>query len=292
MAITAAMIEGTGLSEFARRFPDRLFDVGIAEQFAVTFAAGMAKAGYKPVAAIYSTFLMRAYDQVYHDVCLQDLPVVFCIDRSGLVGKDGPTHHGNYDFSYLRHLPNMVIMTPMNEGELRKMLRTALTINHPVAIRYPRDYGEGVKVNGRIGMIKVGKGEQLREGGDATIFAVGSMVYPALRLAEELSQKDWELGVVNARFVKPLDRELIFECSQPGSRIITMEENVLQGGFGSAVMEALEETGVNNHISLLRIGLPDEIVPHGSREELLRHCGLDHEGLKKRILGFLKRRES
>ena len=292
VAVTAAMTEGTGLVEFARRFPDRLFDVGIAEQFAVTFAAGLARAGYKPVAAIYSTFLMRAFDQVFHDVCLQNLPVVFCVDRGGLVGEDGPTHHGAYDLSYLRSLPNIVVMAPKDEGELRRMMRTAVGENRPVAIRYPRDCGAGAKINGRIGRLQVGKSELLRAGADATVFAIGSMVRPTLRLAEELAGRGWELGVVNARFVKPLDRDLIIEHASPGARLITVEENALQGGFGSAVLELLEEEGVSQQVSLLRIGLPDEIVPHGPRAELLHRCGLDLEGLKKKILGFLKRKES
>ena len=292
VAVTAAMTGGTGLSEFAKRYPERHFDVGIAEQFAVTFAAGMVKSGYRPVVAIYSTFLMRAFDQVFHDVCLQDLPVVFCIDRGGLVGEDGPTHHGAYDMSYLRSLPNIVVMAPKDEAELRQMMRTALTLEHPVAIRYPRSRGEGVNIDGRIGRVKVGRGEVLRPGGDATIFAVGSMVYPAMRLADELAERDWRIGVVNARFVKPLDRELILDAAHPGARIITIEENSLQGGFGTAVMELLEEAGVGQNVSLLRIGLPDEIIPHGSRSELLNLCGLDHNSLKKKVLGFLKRKEA
>ena len=291
VAVTAAMTGGTGLSEFAKRFPDRHFDVGIAEQFAVAFSAGMARSGWRPVVAVYSTFLMRAYDQVFHDVCLQDLPVVFCIDRGGLVGEDGPTHHGAYDLSYLRHLPNIVVMAPGDEAELRRMIRTAVTHEHPVAIRYPRDRGLGLDISGRIGRIKMGAGKLLREGGDATIIAIGSMVHPAMRLAEELAERDWQLGVINARFVKPLDRELILDAATPGSRIITLEENLLQGGFGSAVMELLEEVGVSNQVSVLRLGLPDKIVPHGARAELLKLCGLDDESLKKRILGFLKRKE-
>lgn len=292
VAITAAMCGGTGLDEFSQRFPERFFDVGIAEQFAVTFAAGLARSGYKPVAAIYSTFLARAFDQVFHDVCLQDLPVVFCVDRGGLVGEDGPTHHGAYDLSFLRILPNMIVMAPKDEAELQRMLRTALTIRHPVTIRYPRSRGEGLDIDGRISRIKVGKAKILREGSDATVFAIGSMVHPAMRLAEDLGKKDWNLGVVNARFVKPLDKEVVLDAAHPGSRIITIEENTLQGGFGSAVIELLEEAGIGDRVSVLRIGLPDEIIPHGSRSDLLRHCGLDHDGLKKKILGFLKREDA
>jgi 1-deoxy-D-xylulose-5-phosphate synthase len=291
IAITAAMCGGTGLDEFAQLYPYRFFDVGIAEQFAVTFAAGMAKSGFKPVCAIYSTFLSRAFDQVFHDVCLQNLPVVFCIDRGGLVGEDGPTHHGAYDLSYLRILPNMVVMAPKDEGELRRMMRTALTAKHPVAIRYPRGSGVGVNLDERISRLKIGKGEVLRSGADATLIAVGSMVYPALRLAEQLQEKGWSLGVANARFIKPLDREMILELAQPGARLATLEENAVAGGFGSAVMELLEEVGLAGKVSLLRIGLPDEIIPHGSRAELLNLVGLDNEGLKKKILGFLKRNE-
>ena len=291
VAITAAMTGGTGLQEFAHRFPDRHFDVGIAEQFAVTFAAGMARSGYRPVVAIYSTFLMRAFDQVFHDVCLQDLPVVFCIDRGGLVGADGPTHHGAHDLSYLRSLPNIIVASPKDEAELRTLMRTAISSNHPFAIRYPRAHGQGAQSHGRIGRMQIGRGQVLKRGSDATMIALGSMVYPALALAEDLENRHWGVGVVNARYVKPLDRDLILDIAQPGARIVTLEENTLEGGFGSAVMELLEEEGRIGQVSLLRLGLPAEPVPHGSRTELLELCGLDHESLKKKLLGFLKRED-
>lgn len=289
VAITAAMPGGTGLTRIMERFPDRIFDVGIAEQFAVTFSAGLAASGFRPVAAIYSTFLMRAYDQVFHDVCLQNLPVVFAMDRGGLVGADGPTHHGLYDISYLRCLPNIVVMAPKDEAELRRMMKTALRTPHPTAIRYPRDYAQGVSVNGRITGLKIGKGEVMREGDDAAIFAYGSMVYPAMRLADELAERGFSIAVINARFVKPIDRDLILDYTSPGSRVITMEEGVLPGGFGSAVLEVIEEAGLSDLVQVLRIGLPDTVIPHGSRDELFKLCGIDHDSLRKKILGFLKR---
>lgn len=292
VAITAAMPGGTGLVKVQEQFPERVFDVGIAEQFAVTFAAGMAASGFKPVAAIYSTFLMRAYDQVFHDVCLQDLPVVFAMDRGGLVGADGPTHHGLYDIAYLRCLPNIIVMAPKDEAELRKMVKTALQTPHPVAIRYPRENAMGVRINGKIGTLKIGKAEVLREGSDATVFAYGSMVYPALEIAENLEARGFSLGVVNGRFVKPIDKDIIREYAVPGTKIITMEEAVLPGGFGSAVLEVIEEAGFDDQVDVLRIGLPDRIIHHGTRAELFKECGIDHEGLKKRILGFLKKEKN
>jgi 1-deoxy-D-xylulose-5-phosphate synthase len=291
VAITAAMPGGTGLDKIMEKFPDRVFDVGIAEQFAVTFSGGLAAEGYKPVAAIYSTFLMRAYDQVFHDVCLQDLPVVFAMDRGGLVGADGPTHHGLYDISYLRCLPNIIIMAPKDEAELRKMLKTALRTQHPTAIRFPRDNAIGVPINGKIGTVKIGKGEVLREGRDASVFAYGSMVHPAINLAEELAEKGYDIAVINSRFAKPIDKDLILEQAGVTGRIITMEEGVLPGGFGSAVQEVIEEAGLSD-VSLLRIGVPDAIIPHGSRSQLLKYCGLDAESLRKKTLGFLKRKRN
>lgn len=288
VAITAAMPGGTGLSSVSEVFPERVFDVGITEQFAVTFAAGMAAEGYRPVCAIYSTFTMRAYDQVFHDVCLQDLPVMMMLDRAGLVGADGPTHHGLYDIPYLRALPNIIVMAPKDESELRKMMKTAFLQNHPVAIRYPRTPGKGVNINGKIGTVPIGKAEELSQGKDATIFAYGSMVYPAIEAAKTLATRGLEVGVVNARFVKPVDHEMIRKHAQPGSRIITMEEGVLPGGFGSAVMESLEENDLISYVKVKRLGLPDRIIQHGSRQELLEEVGLDQESIVTKIEKFLK----
>lgn len=292
VAVTAAMPGGTGLDQIMDKFNERIFDVGIAEQLAVTFAGGMAAEGYKPVAAIYSTFLMRAYDQVFHDVCLQDLPVVFAMDRAGLVGADGPTHHGLYDISYLRCLPNMVLMAPKDENELNAMLHKALRIPHPVAIRYPRTSGEGVKLTMKPDEIEVGKAELLSQGSDAMIFAYGSMVPAAIRTASAVAEKGFSVGVVNGRFASPIDEELLMEYVRPGARLITMEEGVASGGFGSAIMETLEYKGVSELVDVLRIALPSTIIPHGTRGELLKHTGLDDESLKKKVLGFLKRKSN
>ena len=289
VAITAAMPGGTGLSKVAEVYPDRVFDVGITEQFAVTFAAGMAAEGHKPVCAIYSTFTMRAYDQVFHDVCLQDLPVLLMMDRAGLVGADGPTHHGLYDIPYLRNLPNIILMAPKDESELRKMMKTALLQNHPVAIRYPRTPGLGVSINGKIGTIPIGKAEELFQGKDATIFAYGSMVSEAVKAAETLRTRGLSIGVVNARFVKPLDHNMVRKHAQPGSRIITIEEGVLPGGFGSAVMESLEENNLLSQVEIMRLGLPDRVITHGSRNELLKEVGLDQDSIVAKIETFLEK---
>jgi 1-deoxy-D-xylulose-5-phosphate synthase len=289
VAITAAMPGGTGLSKVAEVFPERVFDVGITEQFAVTFAAGMAAEGYKPVCAIYSTFTMRAYDQVFHDVCLQDLPVLMMMDRAGIVGADGPTHHGLYDIPYLRNLPNIILMAPKDEQELRKMMKTALMQDHPVAIRYPRTPGVGAHINGKIGTIPIGKAEELSHGKDATIFAYGSMVAEAVKAAETLRTRGLSVGVVNARFVKPLDHNMVRKHAQRGARIITMEEGILPGGFGSAVMESLEENDLLSQVEVMRIGLPDRIISHGSRSELLKEVGLDQDSIVARIEVFLEK---
>ncbi|WP_305042969.1 1-deoxy-D-xylulose-5-phosphate synthase, partial [Geoalkalibacter sp.] len=244
IAITAAMIEGTGLETFAKRFPERFFDVGIAEQHAVTFAAGLACHGQRPVVAIYSTFLQRAYDNVLHDVCLQNLPVIFAMDRGGLVGADGPTHHGVFDYSYLRHIPNLTFMVPRDEVQLRRALATALGHEGPFALRYPRGESLGLKLPAKITPAPIGQGEKLREGQDGVFFALGTMVGEALAAAEELAGEGIEMAVVDACFLKPLDRTLLLAEAQRTGFVVTCEENALQGGFGSAVLELFEETAV------------------------------------------------
>ncbi len=263
VVITAAMLEGTGLVQFSKEFPDRCFDVGIAEQHAVTFSAGLATQGYKPIAAIYSTFLQRAYDQVIHDVCLMDLPVTFAIDRAGIVGADGPTHNGLYDVAYLRAVPNMILMAPKDENELRHMLYTAIETPHPTALRYPRGNGIGVKMDEEFRMIEIGKGEILQDGKDGVILALGTLVYPCLKAAEKLALDGISVSVVNARFVKPLDEDLIVCLANEKSFLVTVEEAALMGGFGSAVMELLEEKKLEGN-RILRIGVPDKLIPHGS----------------------------
>lgn len=271
-AITAAMPGGTGLKVFAEKFPNRYFDVGIAEEHAVTLAAGMAAAGKRPVAAIYSTFAQRAYDQLLHDVCLQNLPVTLCLDRAGLVGDDGPTHHGVFDLSYLRMMPNMTVMAPKDENELRRMLITALSLDGPAAIRYPRGTAAGVPLTDDVQPLPLGKGEILREGGDVCFLAVGSMTANALQAAELLAADGIAAEVVNMRFVKPLDRELLLEAAGHVKLLVTVEENVLAGGFGSAVLECLADAG--RTVPLVRLGIPDRFVPQGGRSLLWEECGL------------------
>ncbi len=286
-AITAAMPEGTGLLEFGKLFPDRFFDVGIAEQHAVTFAAGLALEGLIPVVAIYSTFLQRAYDQIIHDVCLQDLHVVFAIDRGGIVGEDGPTHHGAFDLSYLRLLPGITLMAPKDENELRHMLYTAINMKGPVAIRYPRSAGLGVDIDQDFMELSIGRGELLRDGEEMVIFAIGSMVIPSLKAANIL-EKDFGLSaaVINARFVKPIDEELIYKWAKRTRRVLTVEENVLNGGFGSSIIEYLSATDLTD-IKIDRLGIPDKFIEHGARNILLEKLSLDTEGIIKRALRVL-----
>ncbi len=278
VAITAAMPDGTGLSKFGKRFPERFFDVGIAEQHAMTFAAGLAADGYKPVVAIYSSFVQRAYDQVFHDICLQKLPVTICMDRAGLVGDDGPTHHGVFDISYLRHLPGLTMMAPKDENELRRMLTTAVQSGVPTAIRYPRGAGYGVSLDETATPLEIGKGEQLREGNDLTLIAFGSTVYPALEAAETLAGKGISAAVINARFVKPLDAELILAAARKTGRVMTIEENALQGGFGSAVLELLNDNSLQATITK-RLGIPDYFIEQGSQEQLRHDVGIDADGI-------------
>ena len=282
IALTAGMTGGTGLDQFAREFPDRFYDVGIAEQHAITFAAGMSIDGYRPVVAIYSTFLQRAYDQIVHDVCLQNLPVIFMLDRAGIVGEDGPTHHGLFDISYLRHIPNMVLMAPKDENELQHMLYTAVHLKSPVAIRYPRGNGANVPLDDSFQKIPVGKAELLREGAAAAIWALGNTVHPALRAAELLEEEGISCSVINARFVKPLDEELLCSLAEKGAPIITVEENVLHGGFGSAVLEALQRHHLTQ-VKVLCLGIPDEFVEQGPQPVLRAHYGIDAEGIRTAV---------
>ena len=278
-AITAAMPEGTGLNKFAEVYPDRFLDVGIAEQHAVVFAAGLATEGLRPVVAIYSTFLQRAYDQVIHDICLPNLPVVFCLDRGGLVGEDGPTHHGHFDITYLRSLPNMTLMAPKDENELRHMLYTALKQPGPVAIRYPRGKGVGVPLDPVYESIPIGESEFLKEGKDLLIMALGSVVSPSREAAGILEKEGLSVGVVNCRFVKPLDKRLVDYAASVG-KILVVEENIRQGGLGGAILELFNDMDIRN-VHIRRIGLPDRFVEHGAPSILLEKCGLDISGILK-----------
>ncbi|MFN8179402.1 MAG: 1-deoxy-D-xylulose-5-phosphate synthase [bacterium] len=287
VAITAAMPDGTGTSEFAERFPDRFFDVGIAEQHAVTFAAGLACEGMRPICAIYSTFLQRAYDQVIHDVALQNLPVRFVLDRGGLVGDDGPTHHGVFDVSYLRVLPNFVVMAPKDENELRHMLYTMVEHDEgPIALRYPRGAGVGVAPEAELRKIPIGRGELLREGDDVALVGLGSMVQPSLEAAERLAGRGIEATVVNARFVKPLDEALLLSVAQHVGVIVTVEEAQRAGGFGSAVGELFSDRGLD--VRLVAMGLPDAFVEHGTPQVLRTNVGLTAEAIEKRVLELVR----
>ena len=286
LAITAAMGEGTGLHEFSEKLPDRFFDVGIAEQHAVTFASGLAISGFKPVVAIYSTFLQRAYDQVYHDVCLMDLPVVFVLDRAGIVPDDGPTHQGVNDIAYLRTMPNMIVMAPRDENELQHMLWSALAYGHPASVRFPKAKGLGVPMDDELRVLPLGKSELLRDGRDV-LFAFGHMVQPALEAAELLEKDGLSLAVVDARFVKPLDRDMILRFAGPGRAFVTLEEGVVDGGAGSAVRELLDREG-RFDLRFKSIGLPAGLYPMGKTDEIRARIGLDVPGLVKQIGDFLK----
>lgn len=281
VAITAAMTEGTGLKTFSENFPERFYDVGIAEQHAVTFAAGLACRGMRPVVAIYSTFLQRAYDQVVHDVCLQNLPVTFAMDRGGLVGADGPTHHGVFDLSFLRHVPNMVFAVPRNEVELQRIMKAASQFEGPFAYRYPRGTGMGVALSEAIEPLDIGQGELLVEGCDGLIIALGTMVNEALIAAENMKKEGFSIAVVDARFVKPLDDELILSLAENAPFVITAEENSLQGGFGAAVLELFSDHGITLPVS--RVGIPDYFVEQGTQNELRERLGLTAAGLCLRI---------
>ena len=272
VGITPAMSDGSGLTAFAEQYPDRFFDVGIAEQHALTFAGGMACDGLKPVVAIYSTFLQRAYDQLIHDIALQNLPVTFAIDRAGLVGADGPTHAGSFDLSYLRCIPNMVVMTPSDENECRQMLYTAYQHQGPAAVRYPRGAGPGAVISKTMQALPIGKGEIRREGKKIAILAFGSILAPALQAADGL-----DATVANMRFVKPLDVGLIAQLAQSHNLLVTIEENTIMGGAGAAVMEALQS--MQSHVATLCLGLPDTFIEHGVHETMLAECGLNSEGI-------------
>ncbi len=286
VAITAAMKEGTGLSIFAQKFPERFYDVGIAEPHAVTFAAGMATQNMKPVVAIYSSFIQRAYDQIIHDVCLQDLPIVFAIDRAGIVGEDGATHQGLFDLSFLRIIPNLTIMSPKDGFEMIEMLRFAIMHNGPVAIRYPR--GNACWISNQAGQsrIEIGKSEILLSGNDATIIAIGNMVIPSLNVAERLLKDSIAVTLINARFIKPLDEALISSLAKRIKRLITVEENTVVGGFGSSVLEILSKIGISD-VSVKRIGIDDVFVEHGSQRTLRKNYGIDEDGIYDAIASFL-----
>jgi 1-deoxy-D-xylulose-5-phosphate synthase len=290
IAITAAMPDGTGLTPFARAFPERFFDVGIAEQHALTFAAGLATEGFRPVAAIYSTFAQRAYDQVFHDICLQKLPVTLALDRCGLVGDDGPTHHGVFDISFLRHFPEMTVMAPKDENELQHMVKTAVYSNRPISLRYPRGAGYGITMDQCPVTLEIGKGEILTEGSDLAIIAIGSTVYPALAAAQLLAKQGISATVMNARFVKPLDSEMILQVARRTGALLTVEENALAGGFGSAVLELLEMEGITG-IKIKRIGIPDHFIEHGSQAQLRKDLGLDADGIADAASTLLSRKE-
>ena len=283
VALTAAMPDGTGVCKALERFPERAFDVGIAEQHCVTFAAGMSCEGLKPVCAIYSTFLQRGFDQLVHDVCIQNLNVKFCLDRGGIAGGDGQTHHGLLDIAYLRAVPNIILMAPKDEGEMRDMLYTMVEHNGPAAMRYPRGNGVGVPLDGDPQLLEIGKGEILRDGGEIAIVAYGSMVHPSMVAAENLAKEGIEATVVNARFVKPLDGSLLLALARTKRLIVTVEEAYLAGGFGAAVLELLEENGLQDKVRVVRMGVPDRLITHGDAKLLLAKYGLDADGIFNRI---------
>ena len=279
VGVTAAMLGGTGLDKFASAFPSRCFDIGLAEQCAVTFAGGLATQGMRPVAAIYSTFLQRSYDQVLHDVCIQNLPVIFALDRGGLVGADGPTHHGVFDLAFLRSMPNMVVMAPKDENELQSMVKTAVAYQEgPIAFRYPRGTGVGVKMASEPQVLPIGKSEVVREGEEVLVIAVGNRVYPALEAAQTLADSGISTAVINARFVKPLDTETILPLAERIGKVITIEDGVIMGGFGSAVLEAIAAAGLKD-VQIRNLGIPDEFIEHGDVQQLYALCQCDADAV-------------
>ena len=286
-AVTAAMPEGTGLDAFRDKFPSRYFDVGIAEEHAATFAAGMAANGVKPIVALYSTFAQRCYDQILHDVAVQNLPVVFALDRAGVVGEDGPTHHGVFDISFLRSVPNLTLAAPADENEMQHMLKTAFDANAPFVLRYPRGAGFGVTMDAEPKTLEIGKGVWLKKGKDATILAIGNRVHPALQAAEKLAEKGIHCGVVNMRFIKPLDVKIIGEALKHSPNLVTVEDNMLAGGFGSAVAEYLSDKHAN--YNLLRLGIADEFVEHAKAAQLYDRTGVSAEQIEKHISKWLKK---
>ncbi len=283
VAITAAMPEGTGLKAFAEKFPQRFFDVGIAEQHAVTFAAGMASRGMRPVVAIYSTFMQRAYDQILHDVCIDNHPVVFALDRGGIVGEDGPTHHGLFDYAFLRNIPNMTIMAPKDENELSIMLKIAVNYDGPIALRYPRGKGEGVSIDPTAPVFDIGTGELIQEGNDLLLLAVGGTVQEALKAADILEKKGVSVAVINARFIKPLDKRLILDTVATTGKIITVEEHVLDGGFGSAVLELLADNDALN-CKFKRVGIRDTFGEQAPKKFYPAHI----KGMQRLVLSVEK----
>ena len=287
VGITAAMGSGTGIDKLSKEMPGRSYDVGIAEQHAVTFAAGMATEGWVPVVAIYSTFLQRGYDEILHDVCLQNLHVIFALDRGGLVGADGPTHHGVFDFAYMRSIPNIVIMAPKDENELQHMLKTAVDHPGPISLRYPRGEGWGVEMDQDLRSLEIGKGELLRSGRDLAIVAVGHTVLSALKAAEDLAPLGIDATVVNARFVKPLDKDLLRHILRQVPNLITVEDHAIAGGFGSAILEFLAEEGLTG-VRVRRLGVPDRFIPHGTQDELRKMCGFDSESITQAALQMIR----
>jgi 1-deoxy-D-xylulose-5-phosphate synthase len=289
VAITASMPDGTGLVPFSEKFPDRFLNTGIAEQHSVTLAGGLALGGSRPVVAIYSSFLQRGFDQIFHDVCLMDLPVVFALDRGGIAGNDGWTHHGLFDYAYFRIFPHTIVMAPKDENELQHMLATALEQPHPTAVRYPRGAGVGVPLDAELRQLPVGKAEVLRRGRHGAVWAIGACVHPALEAVERLAKEGLDLTLVNARFVKPLDRDLLAaqlrQLGLPGARLATVEEHVVAGGFGAAALEAISELGLEG-VETLLVGVPDKFVPHGSQEVLRKLLGLDADSLTFRFRAF------
>jgi 1-deoxy-D-xylulose-5-phosphate synthase len=288
VSITAAMGSGTGIDKVQRELPKRTYDVGIAEQHAVTFAGGMATEGYVPVVAIYSTFLQRGYDEILHDVCLQNLHVVFALDRGGLVGADGPTHHGVFDFAYMRSMPNLAIMAPKDENELQHMLKTAVEHSGPISLRYPRGEGWGVALDTEMQSLPIGKAELLRDGSDVVIAAIGQTVLPALKAAQELAPLGINAAVVNARFVKPLDGELFGALLNRIPRLITVEDHAVAGGFGSALLEFLADENITG-VEIKRLGVPDRFIPHGTQDELRKMCGFDKDAIAQAALQIMRR---
>ena len=292
VGVTAAMLGGTGLDKFASAFPSRCFDIGLAEQCAVTFAGGLATQGMRPVAAIYSTFLQRSYDQVLHDVCIQNLPVIFALDRAGLVGADGPTHHGVFDFAFLRSIPNMVVMAPKDENELQSMVKTAVSYQEgPIAFRYPRGTGMGVKMASEPQVLPIGKSEIVREGEDVLVIAVGNRVYPALEAAQTLADSGISATVINARFVKPLDTATMLPLAERIGKVITIEDGVIMGGFGSAVLEAIAAAGLKD-VQIRNLGIPDEFIEHGDSQHLYALCQCDADAVVRTAQGMLQQKTS
>jgi 1-deoxy-D-xylulose-5-phosphate synthase len=282
VAISAAMLDGTGLNDVAKEFPQRVFEVGICEQHAVTMAAGLASQGFIPIVAIYSNFLQRAYDQIIHDVCIQNLPVVFAIDRAGIVGDDGKTHQGAFDISYLRAIPNMAVAAPKDEDELQHLLFTAVNAGRPMAVRYERGSGHGVPLQSKFNTIPIGSWELIREGKDVAILAIGSTVYPSIAAAEQLTKEGISCTLVNARFAKPLDLSLLQKIAVQNSRIITVEENALAGGFGSAVLEGLQGL-ISHEVKVKCLGIPDEFVEQGPQSLFRGLYHLDADGIADEV---------